>query len=142
MIKKNIFKIFLLVTLIQFNNLYGESNYFDQGKFLFEKKDYIKAKFKFEQDIVYNPKSENSYLFLAKIYNHEKKKNLEENNLNTVILLNPKNEFAVHDLIKLKIEKSDFSKAESLITNFKLICKDLCDKVSNLKNDIKNLSKK
>ena len=35
-----------------------------------------------------------SYLYLSKIFNNFKKKDLEEQNLNTVILLNPKNEEA------------------------------------------------
>ena len=32
------------------------------------------------------------YLYLAKIFKEEEKDELEENNLNTVLLLNPKNE--------------------------------------------------
>ena len=61
-------------------------------------KKYNLAQFKFEQDIVFNPKNENSYLYLAKIYNFKKNDNLEEKNLNTVILLNPKNEEAILSL--------------------------------------------
>ena len=37
-------------------------------KKFFEKKEFKKAKFKFQQDIVRNPKSENSYLYLSKIF--------------------------------------------------------------------------
>ena len=44
------------------------------------------AKIKFEQDIVFNPKNELSYLYLSKIFNKLDKK-LEEQNLNTVMLL-------------------------------------------------------
>ena len=75
----------------------------------------MKAKFKFEQDLVVNPKNEKSYLFLSKIFNYQKKKDLEEQNLNTVILLNPKNEEAVFNLAKLKLEKSDFQESKILI---------------------------
>ena len=49
-----------------------------------------KAKIKFEQSIVFDPKNENSYLYLAKIFKIQEKDSLEEQNLNTVILLNPK----------------------------------------------------
>ena len=42
--------------------------FFSQGKILFEDEKIDKAKFKFEQDIVFNPKNEKSYLYLAKIY--------------------------------------------------------------------------
>ena len=63
----------------------------NDGLNLFKKKKFDEAKFKFEQDILFNPKSEMSYLYLSKIFNKMNKK-LEEQNLNTVILLNPKNE--------------------------------------------------
>ena len=56
----------------------------------FINKDFEKAKFKFEQDIVFNPKSEKAYLYLSKIFNEQDKKEFEEKNLNTVILLNPR----------------------------------------------------
>ena len=41
---------------------------------------------KFEKDIVFNPKNEKSYLYLAKYLKNEND-TLEEQNLNTVILL-------------------------------------------------------
>ena len=44
----------------------------------------FKSKFKFEKDIVFNPKSEKSYLYLAKIFKQEENDNLEEQNFNTV----------------------------------------------------------
>ena len=49
------------------NISYSEDNYLDEGIKLFENKKYDKAKFKFEQEIVYNPKSEQSYLYLANL---------------------------------------------------------------------------
>ncbi len=38
---------------------------------LFEKSDFEKSKILFERDIVFNPKSETSYLYLAKIFNKD-----------------------------------------------------------------------
>ena len=40
---------------------------------LFNKDKFEDAKFKFEQDIVLNPKSEQSYLYLSKIFNKQEK---------------------------------------------------------------------
>ena len=48
-----------------------------------------------------NPKGD-VVLYLSKIFN-KLIKNLEEQNLNTVILLNPKNEEAIYNLAKLKL---------------------------------------
>ena len=93
MIKK-FFKIVLILFFIP-NFLYAKSEYFQEGVILYNKNKFEDAKFKFEQDIVYNPKSELSYLYLSKIFNKQEKKDLEEQNLNTVMLLNPKNEEAI-----------------------------------------------
>tara|TARA_B110000285_G_C14983213_1_gene542488 strand:+ start:646 stop:1047 length:402 start_codon:yes stop_codon:yes gene_type:complete len=125
----------LLITLLSFflfifnyNLLYAKNSYFKEGKKLFDNKKYKDSKFYFEKDIVFNPKSENSYLYLAKIFKEEKKENLEENNLNTVLLLNPKNEEAIYLLTLLNIKQSNFSKAKSLITTMSLVCKKMCSK--------------
>ena len=112
-----------------------------EKKFFNEKK-YDLAKFKFEQDIVFNPKNEISYLYLAKIYNFKKDDNQEEKNLNTVILLNPKNEEAIFNLALLKIRKSNYKETEKLIKNFKVICKKLCQKETDLQKKLNSVLKK
>tara|TARA_X000001036_G_C20642390_1_gene791662 strand:- start:728 stop:1171 length:444 start_codon:yes stop_codon:yes gene_type:complete len=140
--KKKIFIISFFLILFNFTNLFSENSFFKDGKSLFDKKDYKKAKFKFEQDIVFNPKSEKAYLYLAKIFKVEKKSELEESNLNTVILLNPENEEAIYRLVKLNILKSNFSEAEDLLKKFNNICKNLCSKNTELKNDLNNSLKK
>ena len=100
------------------------------------------AKFKFEQDIVFNPKSELSYLYLSKIFKKQDKKNLEEKNLNTVIILNPKNEEAIYNLARLKLLTSDYEKSKELNKKLKSICNKFCGKSDQLKIEIENLSNK
>ena len=100
--RKFYFFIFLFVFFLG-NNGVAKDTYFDEGKKLFDEKKFPESKFKFEQDIVFNPKNERSYLYLAKIFKKEEKDDLEEQNLNTVILLNPKNEEALYLLTLLKI---------------------------------------
>jgi len=113
--------------------------YFEEGEKLFKNNKFLESKFSFEKDIVFNPKSEISYLYLAKIFNKEKNDTLEERNLNTVILLNPQNEEAVFLLALLKIKQSNYNKSEELIENFKKICNILCSKKSELDIKFKNL---
>ena len=67
MITKLIKIIFFLFFIT--NNLLANTDYFNEGLILYKKNDLDKAKFKFEQDLVYNPKSEKSYLYLSKIFN-------------------------------------------------------------------------
>ena len=86
--KKNKIITILLFQIFLNNALFGNTNFFDEGIKLFNKKEFDKAKFKFEQDIVFNPKNEKSYLYLSKIFNKKEKGKLEEKNLQTVILLN------------------------------------------------------
>ena len=124
--------ILIIYFLLSHNISYSEDNFFNEGIKLFEKKKYDKAKFKFEQEIVYNPKSEQSYLYLAKIFKLKKNDNLLERNLDTTILLNPKNEDALYELILLKIKKSDFLESEKLINKFSSVCQLLCSKKDQL----------
>ena len=137
-IKKIIFfSIFLLIP----NILFAASKYYKDGIILFNQKKYDEAKFKFEQDIVNNPKSELSYLYLSKIFNKKKNNSLEEQNLNSVMLLNPKNEEAVYNLAKLKLSSSDYKKSIELNKKLKFIYINFCDQSEKLKIEIENLSK-
>ena len=138
---KNIIK-FLFFLFFLPNILFAKSEYIEVGINLFNKKKFEEAKFKFEQDIVFNPKSELSYLYLSKIFNKQDKRNLEEQNLNTVMLLNPKNEEAIYYLAKLKLQASDYKKSKELNNRLKIICINFCSKSKKLKIEIENLSKK
>tara|TARA_B100000287_G_C20335189_1_gene663412 strand:+ start:152 stop:571 length:420 start_codon:yes stop_codon:yes gene_type:complete len=136
MVKKTLIIIFFI--FLSQKNLYSESNFFSEGKKLFDNQDFEKAKFKFEQDIVFNPKSEKSYLYLAKIFKIENKDELEKNNLTTVILLNPKNEEAILNLANLYLKKSNFSETENYINLLSKICKNKCSEIDGLKKKLRN----
>tara|TARA_X000000950_G_scaffold244589_1_gene300867 strand:+ start:38 stop:457 length:420 start_codon:yes stop_codon:yes gene_type:complete len=137
-------KIFLYVCILFFSSshLFAQPEYIKEGIDLYNKKKFEDAKFKFEQDIVFNPKSELSYLYLSKIFNKQDKKILEEKNLNTVMLLNPKNEEAIYNLARLKLASSDYKKSKELNKKLKSICSKFCDKSNQLNIEIENLSKK
>ena len=137
-----VFKIFLIILFFYPNILVANTEYFEEGLSLFKNKKFNEAKFKFEQDIVFNPKSEMSYLYLSKIFRSFDDKNLEEQNLNTVILINPKNEEAIYNLAKLKLDSSDFKKSAELNDRLMLLCNNFCEKSKKLKKEIENLSKK
>ena len=134
--------LFIFILLFLSTNLFAKSEYAKEGIDLYDKNKLEEAKFKFEQDIVFNPKSELSYLYLSKIFNKQDKKILEEKNLNTVMLLNPKNEEAIYNLAKLKLTASDYKKSIELNKKLKSICSEFCIKSDQLKIEIENLSKK
>ena len=138
---KKLLRLIFCIVFIS-NPLFAKNQYFDEGIKLFNNKKFDDAKFKFEQDLVINPKSEMSYLYLSKIFKELNKKNLEEQNLNTVILLNPNNEEAIYSLAKLKLETSDYKKSKELNEKLSLFCKKFCNKSLKLKIEIENLSKK
>jgi len=137
-------KIFIILFTLSFtqSNLLAKTEYLQKGIDLYNKKKFEAAKFKFEQDIVFNPKSELSYLYLSRIFNKQEKKILEEQNLKTVMLLNPKNEEAIYYLTKLKLLNSDYEKSKELNEILKSICKNFCDQSDELEIEIENLSKK
>ena len=122
-----IFK-FTLIFFLLINFLHAKADYFNEGVNLYEKEKFQEARFKFEQEIVFNPKSELSYLYLSKIFNKLDKKDLEEQNLNTVMLLNPKNEEAIYNLAKLKLASSDYEKSKELNNRLSSICNKFCKK--------------
>ena len=132
----------LTMLLLNSNIALANNNFFKDGVDLFNSKKLDEAKLKFEQDIVQNPKSENSYLYLAKIFYDQKKTDLAEQNLETVILLNPKNEEAIYNLAKIKLDLSDYKKSRELNEKLTKLCKNFCGQSQQLKKEIQNLSNK
>merc|ERR1711935_357055 len=56
----------------------SENNFFEKGKKKYDEQKYEESKFLFQRSIVFNPKDQNSYLYLAKIYNFEENKKEEK----------------------------------------------------------------
>ena len=120
----------------------SENNFFEEGKKLFDKENYEDSKFLFQRSIVYDPKHANSYLYLGKIFKIEKNAKEEEKNINTALLLDPRNEEAMYILIDLELERSNFSKVEDLKKDFKKICSTLCEKITSIDTRLKDFEKK
>tara|TARA_A100001388_G_C28675809_1_gene453909 strand:- start:475 stop:903 length:429 start_codon:yes stop_codon:yes gene_type:complete len=140
--RTKIFFYILILTFFYSKSLQANTDYFLEGKKLYNQKKFNESKYKFEKDIVFNPKNEKSYLYLAKIFKEQKNDTLEEQNLNTVILLNPINEEALFLLTLLQIKKSDYEKSKKLIETFDKVCVKLCDKKNELNIKLKDLETK
>ena len=136
--KKKIFKFVLIILILNItSNVYSNTNFFNKAKKYYDDKNYEKAKFFLEKNIVYNPRHHQSYLYLAKIHK-EKENDLEEKkNLKTTLLLNSKNEEALYMLIELHLKNSDFSKVKELLDRFSLICSNLCINKKKIQERIK-----
>ncbi|WP_440697714.1 tetratricopeptide repeat protein [Candidatus Pelagibacter sp. HIMB1709] len=132
--------ISLVVLFVSFqSNLFSKENFFNEAIKLYEKEKYEDARFLFERNIVFNPKDANSYLYLAKIYNHEEDKRKEEYNLETTLLIDPQNEDAILMLMKIALEKSNYDKVKELSDTFVQVCKSLCDENNEILESLKNL---
>jgi Tfp pilus assembly protein PilF len=138
---KFFFSLVLIIFFIS-SSLSAKNEYLKEGINLFINDKFDEAKFKFEKAIVFNPKSEISYLYLSKIFKNLDKKKLQEQNLNTVILLNPKNEDALYSLAKLKLSSSDYKKSRELNDRLYSLCNKFCNESKKLNIEIENLSKK
>ena len=136
---KFILKVLVIYSFFTVYGFTANSKHFKEGKILFDKKEFDKSKIFFERDIVFNPQSEKSYLHLAKIYNMQEDDLEEENNLNSVLLLNPQNDEAVYMLTILKIKQSNYNEARDLIDKFNLVCKSFCFKKSEIKKKFDKL---
>ena len=138
-------KYFILIISLSLFSIVAKAdknNYFMEAKNLFDNKKYEESKFLFHKNIVYNPKDAPSYLYLAKIFKIEEDKRQEEKNINTTLLLDPKNEEAMYLLIDIELERSNFSKAEELSKDFKKICVKMCSKISSIESQIKDFERK
>jgi len=141
---KKIFKITILFYLLMnvFNFSLSDENFFNKGLELYNKEKFEDARFMFERSIVFNPKHSNSYLYLAKIYNQEKNQIKEEKNLEATLLIEPKNEEAILMLMKIALEKSNYSKVKDLSETFIKVCKKLCEENKNILDSLANLEPK
>ena len=137
-------KIYLtfLLSVFLINNSHSKENFFEEAKKLFDDKKFEESKFLFQRNIIFNPKDSKSYLYLAKIFKIEENISEEEKNLNTTLLLDPKNEEAVYLLMDIEIERSNFAKVKKLKKNFELICSSLCPKISSINEKLKNFDTK
>ena len=142
MIKKYNIIIILLLSISFTVNALSENDFFTEAKKNFNEKKYDDSKFLFQRNIVFNPKDQNSYLYLAKIFNIEENKKEKEKNINTVLLLNPKNEEAISILMEIELKKSNYSKVRELIENFTRVCIKLCDNKNSILQSLKNLEPK
>ena len=140
--KKNFFLTKLLILHLFFTSasFADNLNYHSKAKEFFDNNQFDKAKFLFEKDIVFNPKNENSYLYLAKIFNNSDNEERQELNLNSILILNPKNEEAIYMLIMLKIKQYDYDQAKELTSQFNLVCKSFCSKKKSIEDKLKKLN--
>ena len=141
---KNIFKIITLIFFFVFsaNIASSKENFFDEALKMYQDKEYEDARFLLERNIVFNPKDAKSYLYLAKIYNHEENQRKEEYNLDTALLIEPNNEEAILMLMKIALKKSNYSKVKDLSETFIKVCKKLCDENDEIQESLKNLEPK
>ena len=135
--------IFIIILFSSFNSqTFSKENFFNKALKLYEKEKFEDARFLFERSIVFNPKNANSYLYLAKIYNHEENQRKEELNLETVLLIEPDNEEAILMMMKIAIEKSNYDEVKNLSDTFSKVCKNLCDENQEIKESLKNIDPK
>ena len=132
--------IYFFINLI--STSFGDENLFDKGLELYKNKKYDDARFMFERSIVFNPKDSSSYLYLAKIYNFEEDQKKEKKNLETTLLIEPDNEEALLMLMKIALEKSNYSKVKDLSNTFTKVCKKLCDDNKDILETLANIEPK
>ena len=139
-ILKILFSIIIVIT--GSTAVLSKENFFDEGLKKYQDEKYEEARFLFERNIVYNPKDAKTYLYLAKIYNHEENQRKEENNLTTALLIEPDNEEVLLMLIKIALKKSNYTKVKDLSQTFIKVCNKLCNENDQIQESLKNLEPK
>ena len=139
---KKFILMFSFISIFFINNNAISESFFDEAKQKFDQKKYDDSKFLFQRNIVYNPKNAESYLYLAKIFKSEENEKEELKNLNTTLLLDPKNEEAMHLLINYELKKSNYSKVKELKENFSMICQKLCKEINTIEKSLSDIEPK
>ena len=132
----------IIIVITSSTVVFSKENFFDEALKKYQDKKYEEAKFIFERNIVYNPKDAKTYLYLAKIYNHQDDQRKEENNLETALLIDPSNEEALLMLMKIALKKSNYSKVKTLSETFVKVCNKLCDENDQIQESLKNIEPK
>ena len=140
-------RFFKLIAFVCFSVFFSnvaqsKENFFNEALKMFENKKYDDAKFMFERNIVFNPKDAKSYLYLARIYNYEKDQRKEEYNLETALLIEPNNEEVILMIMKIALEKSNYTKVKDLSKTFVKVCNKLCSENDQIQESLKNLEPK
>ena len=140
----NTFRTITLIFFFVFSTNIASSNenFFGEALKMYQDKKFDDARFLLERNIVFNPKDAKSYLYLAKIYNHEENQIKEEYNLDAALLIEPNNEEAILMLMKIALEKSNYSKVKNLSEKFVKVCKKLCDENDKIQESLKNIEPK
>ena len=137
---KILFSILIVITTSTVAS--SKENFFDEALKKYQNEKYEEAKFIFERNIVYNPKDAKTYLYLAKIYNHQNDQRKEEHNLETALLIDPSNEEALLMSMKIALKKSNYSKVKSLSETFIKVCNKLCSEKDQIQESLKNIEPK
>tara|TARA_B100000945_G_scaffold50226_1_gene35775 strand:- start:323 stop:763 length:441 start_codon:yes stop_codon:yes gene_type:complete len=127
------------IVLLTINFALSKESFFEEALKLYENKKYNDARFLFERNIVLNPKDAKSYLYLAKIYNHEENQRKEEYNLETTLLIEPNNEDALLMSMKIALKKSNYKKVKELSEIFIKVCSNLCKENIKIQESLKNI---
>jgi tetratricopeptide (TPR) repeat protein len=132
----------IIIVITSSTVAFSKENFFDEALKKYQDEKYEEAKFIFERNIVYNPKDAKTYLYLAKIYNHQDDQRKEENNLETALLIDPSNEEALLMSMKVALKKSNYSKVKTLSETFIKVCNKLCDENDQIQESLKNIEPK
>jgi tetratricopeptide (TPR) repeat protein len=130
------------ISLNLLSSALAKNPFFEEGKIKYNEKKYAESKFLFQRSITFNPKDQDSYLYLAKIFKFQDNESEEQKNINTVLLLDPKNEEANYLLMEIELKKSNYSKVRELAENFSKFCTKLCDKKTLILESLENLEPK
>ena len=131
--------IFIYLAISCLTVAISKQSFFEEALKMYQDKEYDDARFMLERNIVFNPKDAKSYLYLAKIYNHEKNQKKEEYNLDTALLIEPNNEEVILMLMKIALKKSNYSKVKNLSQTFVKVCDELCDENNEIQKSLKNI---
>ena len=127
------YALFIIALLLSSNIVYSDSYYQDAFS-SFQNNNFEKTIQFLEKDIVFNPKSSNSYILLGKSYNELSDIEKSYKYFNIAFTLNPENIELNFLLGEKSYELGLIEEYGEYISNLEILCSGSCEEINNLKD--------
>ena len=123
-----------VIALLLSSNIASSNSYYQDAFSNFQNNNFEKTIQILEKDIVFNPKSSDSYILLGKSYNELSDSEKSYKYFNIAFTLNPENIELNFLLGKKSYELGLIEKYGEYISNLEILCSGSCEEINNLKD--------
>ena len=125
--------VYSFILLLIFTSIASSNNYYQDAFLNFQNNNFEKTIKYLEKNIVFNPKSSESYILLGKAYSELSDINKSYKYYNIAFTLSPENKELNFLLGEKSYELGLIEEYGEYISNLEIICSGSCNEIDNLK---------